>query len=668
MNGGQPVSRTMSVLGALLVAISSDADGQRTGPALVNPVPELIARSGVAVVIEDYLVLPASSRTFPRARINQVRYAPGDTGRMFVNDLRGRLHVVAGGAISTYLDVSAEMPDFVDSPGLGGGFGSFAFHPGFASNGLLYTVHTESPGDRVPDLTGPAATEDVVHGVITEWRASNAAAGTFAGEHREVLRIGFPLTIHGIQEIAFKPGSTPGSVDYGLLYVGVGEGGSVISEITDNSGRLDSALGTILRIDPTLSDAGAYSVPPDNPWASDGDSSTLAEIWALGFRNPHRFSWDTGGGGAMLIADIGENNVEEINMGVAGANYGWPAREGTFGFDPLDPPNVFLLPLSDRADGYTYPIAQYDHDEGNATGSGFVYRGRNVPDLFGHYVFGDIPNGRIFHFDIADIGRGVPVTVRELTLTRADGRYVSVEDLVAGSRVDLRLGLDHEGELLVLTKSDGGLRRLIGPSATVTLRPDLTDDDQRTLGEDFEREWISDGSGSWRLSDGKLVLGRAGGPSGAIRRPAALAILRDHVFGDVTVEAEIRSTAPRDVIEADMQFVFGYQSPTRFYYVHLSGITNRDHNGIFVVDGADRRRISDLTSAPQLRDREWHSFRLERDVASGRIAVYLDGDDTPGLVAFDRSLGPGAVGFGSFDDTGEVRNVVVRGVPVPLAR
>ncbi len=642
--------------GGWLLAVGllcADGASAQLSEPVVDPLPERITRSHVAVVIEEHLRFPASSDRGPRARINHLRFAPDGTDRQFVNDLRGRLYVVEGGSIATYLHLSAEMPAFVDAPGLGSGFGSFAFHPAFASNGLLYTVHTESVGVAAPDLAGPNTVEPVIQGVITEWDADDPLVDAFSGTHRELLRIEFPGTIHGIQEITFKPLATPGTPDYGLLYVGVGEGGSVDAEIVDNSGHPASALGTILRLDPSGDNAanGAYGIPRDNPWAADDDPETLGEIWALGFRNPNRLSWDPGGDGVMLISEIGETNIEEINVGVAGAHYGFPTREGTFRFDPTDRPSVYPLPAGGRETDFTDPVAQYDHDEGRAAVGGSVYRGGLIPDLYGHYVFGDIRTGRLFHFDIADLGDG-PVPFQELSLTRSDGSAVSLRTLVGIDRVDLHFGVDPDGELHVLTKADGAIRRLTGQRAQMTVRPELTGD--------FDEEWRSDGSGEWEVADGALMLTAAAVPGGAIRRPGAIALLRDRAFTYATIDAELRSTADPSVTRADVLVIFGYQSPSRFYYLHLSGITDDVHNGIFIVDEADRRRIDDGTATPQLADRSWHRVRLEHDPSTGRIEVYVDGAQTPALTAVDRTLGGGGVGFGSFDDTALIRDISVR--------
>jgi glucose/arabinose dehydrogenase len=621
---------------------------------ITDPLPDPVTRSQIAVVIEDYLYFPASAERGPQARINHIRFANDGTDRQFVNDLRGRLYVVEAGGVTTYLDVSAEMPAFVDAPGLGSGFGSFAFHPQFASNGLLYTVHTESVGSARPDLTGPSTVEPVIQGVVTEWHTDDPRGSTFSGTHREVLRIEFPGTIHGIQEITFNPLAAAGSPEYGLLYIGVGEGGSVVAELVDNSGTPTSALGTILRIDPRGDDStnGAYGIPDDNPWANDDDADTVGEIWALGFRNPTRLSWDSGGNGTMLISEIGEDNIEEINVGVAGAHYGFPAREGTFRFDPTNPRSVYALASSGH-EMFTPPVAQYDHDDGRAVVGGAVYRGDLMPDLYGHYVFGDITTGKIFHFDVAAVDDGGPVTIQEVSLTRLGGTAVTLRSLVGSNRVDLHFGVDPDGEMYVLTKADGAVRRLTGQSSQLTVRPELTGD--------FDEEWLSDGSGDWEVADGTLALTTAPVPEGPIRRPGAIALLRDRSFQDVVLEADVRSTADPSVIRADVLLIFGYQSPTNFYYVHLSGITDGVHNGIFIVDDADRRRIDDGTATPVLPDREWHHVRLDHDSATGRIDIFADGSQTPTMSAVDRSFAGGGVGFGSFDDTGLIRDIVVRG-------
>jgi hypothetical protein len=187
-------------------------------------------------------------------------------------------------------------------------------------------------------------------------------------------------------------------------------------------------------------------------------------------------------------------------------------------------------------------------------------------------------------------------------------------------------------------------------------RPDLNARDALT-------RFTLDGTGAWEVADGKLVLSKAGTPAGPIRRPAALAILQSEPLVRATVQVEMRSTAAVDVKNRDLEIIFDYVSPKRFYYVHLAGITDAVHNGIFLVDEKDRRRIDDGTAPPQLTDREWHRVRLERDGETGRIEVFVDGADQPSLQASDTTIRAGRVGLGSFDDTGEFRRFGVAGYP-----
>lgn len=169
-----------------------------------------------------------------------------------------------------------------------------------------------------------------------------------------------------------------------------------------------------------------------------------------------------------------------------------------------------------------------------------------------------------------------------------------------------------------------------------------------------------DGSGEWKISDGELVLSKAGTPSGSIRRPAALAILKSQAFSEVEFESDLRSTAEANVQRRDLDLVFAYQAPNRFYYAHISAVTDNVHNGIFVVDNSDRRRVDDGKGLPRLTDQNWHHVKLRWNGSTGQIAVYLDSMPEPILSATDRTITSGRVGVGSFDDTGEFRNIQVK--------
>jgi hypothetical protein len=203
---------------------------------------------------------------------------------------------------------------------------------------------------------------------------------------------------------------------------------------------------------------------------------------------------------------------------------------------------------------------------------------------------------------------------------------------------------------------------LFGPLAAIqSPRRDEVRITPRLEGAGALQQWTLDGTGTWAISDARLVLTKAGTPGGGIRRPAALAIFNGPAFRRATISAALRSTAPVETTNRDLEFIVGYQSPTRFYYVHLAGITNDVHNGIFLVADADRKRIDPGTTPPQLKDQRWHEARAVWDGESGSIDVYVDGSKTPVMHAVDRTLTSGQVGVGSFDDTGEFKNIAIVG-------
>jgi hypothetical protein len=186
----------------------------------------------------------------------------------------------------------------------------------------------------------------------------------------------------------------------------------------------------------------------------------------------------------------------------------------------------------------------------------------------------------------------------------------------------------------------------------------------------LERDWTLDGSGVWAIRDGVLALEKAGTPAGPIRRPSALAILRATPLRDLTVDLELRSTAPpvEQVPRRDALVIVGYESPTRFYYVHISAARDAVHNGIFLVDGADRRRIDTQSETSILVDAAWHRVRVVREATSGRLDVYADNLAAPIMSARDTTIPSGRVGVGSFDDTAEFREVRVEGRAATGAR
>jgi hypothetical protein len=331
-------------------------------------------------------------------------------------------------------------------------------------------VHTEALGalgSSTPDWTQSGA---VIHSVLTEWTASDPAAATFSGTRRALLRIGFATYIHAIQQIDFNPNATPGGSDYGLLYVAVGDGG--LGRTTTVPQRLEVPHGKILRIDPRGTDSanGRYGVPPGNPFA--GTAGALGEIYALGMRDPHRFSWDAGGTRRMFLGHIGEHDIEGVYDLRAADNLGWSDREGSWVFDRQAPCTLYSLPPDDARFGYDYPVAAYDHnaasipcgeDAGKAIVGGFVYRGTALPALRGKYVFGDIVDGRVYYTNEAEMVRGGALApLYQLRISTAAGGDTSMAALAADSRVDLRLGIDRAGELYLLAKANGRIWKVTG--------------------------------------------------------------------------------------------------------------------------------------------------------------------------------------------------------------
>ena len=464
---------------------------------LTDPIPTKIQRSGVALVLEPVAQAPATRPEPPVARINKMLMLPGESSpgesspgqanqpeRMFIHDLQGILYEVRDGQFRPYLNLREQQPNFIDKPGLATGFGSFAFHPEFYDNGLLYTTHTEPAGTAPADYAFDDSIDVTLQWVLTEWKTDAPEATTFSGKSRELLRVNLVTGIHGMQELTFNPTASPGDGspvmpdrddgspgddDYGLLYLSIGDGGATLHGHAELCQDLSRPWGTILRIDPrgNNSSNGQYGIPASNPFARDGDDQTLGEIFAYGFRNPHRISWDTGGEHAMLISGIGEKNVEELNLGRAGANYGWPQREGTFLIDERGDISLpYPLPPNDDELDFTYPVAQYDHDEGNAISGGFVYRvhpdrSEAVPALQGKYVFGDIVTGRLFSVDADQLELGQQAEIQELGL-QVDGQPTTLREVTGINRVDLRFGLGFDDELYLFTKSDGRVWQVTG--------------------------------------------------------------------------------------------------------------------------------------------------------------------------------------------------------------
>jgi len=285
----------------------------------------------------------------------------GDT-RLFIVEQNGRIAIHDGTRLLTnrFLDIDP----LVLSGGERGLLG-LAFHPRYASTGWFYVNYTDNNGDTVIARYTRSAADP------------NRADSTTA---KVLLRIAQPFANHNGGQLAFGPD--------GYLYIGTGDGGSG-NDPGNRAQNLSDLLGKILRIDVHTGDP--YGIPPDNPFV--GQAGARPEIWAYGLRNPWRFSFDRVTGD-LFIADVGQGNLEEIDLQHAssdgGANYGWRIMEGSDCYIP----NVEGC----NANGaMVEPIIEYGHNAGacSVTG-GFVYRGTSYPRLGGLYLYGDYCNGVIW--------------------------------------------------------------------------------------------------------------------------------------------------------------------------------------------------------------------------------------------------------------------------------
>ena len=434
---------------------------------VVDPIPEAITPSALVVGLQLVAQIPPSSLNgaLPLTRITKLDYE-SQSGRSFVLDLRGKLYALRAQTPVVYMDMAKLRPRFIHQPGLATGFGSFAFHPDFARNGLLYTTHTEAPGSAPADFGYADSIKVTLQWVVTEWKAANPRTTAFQGSGRELFRVNMVSGIHGVQEIAFNPFARPAADDYGLLYIGVGDGGSVENRYAFLAHSKKKVWGTILRIDPLGRNSanGQYGIPANNPFVGARELSEFGEIFAYGFRNPHRLAWNSAG--HMLAPNIGHGTIESVNLILPGHDYGWPIREGTFALETYGDLNtVYPLPANDSLFGVTYPVAQYDHDGAAlAISGGFQYEGRAIPQLAGKYLFGDIPTGKLFYLNMAEVslGRQAPIHGWSVSIR---GVKKTLRELSGTDRVDLHFGRDREGALYILTKPDGKIYKLV--SATM---------------------------------------------------------------------------------------------------------------------------------------------------------------------------------------------------------
>jgi glucose/arabinose dehydrogenase len=281
------------------------------------------------------------------------------SGRLFILEQRGRIRIWQAGSLLD--DPFLDLTDQVDCCGERGLLG-LAFHPDYAHNGYFFVNYTER-------VSGDLYT------VIARFQVSADPNQADPASELRLLHIPQPYANHNGGGLAFGPD--------GYLYVGLGDGGSG-GDPLGNGQSLDTLLGKLLRLD--VDGGEPYTIPPDNPFASGGG---LPEIWAYGLRNPWRFSFDRLTSD-LYIADVGQNAWEEVDFlpagSAGGANFGWNYFEGLHAYQGQPPADLAL----------ETPVAEYSHDFGASITGGYVYRGPNLPEWQGVYLYGDYMSGRIW--------------------------------------------------------------------------------------------------------------------------------------------------------------------------------------------------------------------------------------------------------------------------------
>ena len=517
-------------------------------PPTVSAQPTLELRDFVAMPMTG-LVDGKGTNDLLLSRVNTLREEVGGARRLFISDLNGPLYILdkESKTPKVYLDFKGQpgrkgmFRKLAIAQGYGNGLNGFYLDPDYTRNGKFYTTHIEDPalpGSNLPDNTNVPALNVAGYtttaaiktpgplqheGVLVEWTDSNPTNSTFEGTARELLRVQLNTRSHPLGDLIFNPAARPGDPDWRVLYVECGDGASGESSnvaIRPNPQRLDNLEGKILRIIPdlsqhvatsTVSENGRYRIPNDNPFVAT--AGARKEIWAYGFRNPHRLNWaidPVNPANNRLIANsVGLRTWETAYIVHKGANYGYPLREGTelLKVDnttaPL--PEVDKIPLqvgenpTETMIVPRYPVIQYGHDRGggDSIGSGFVYNGKLIPALRGKYVFTDLTTGRIWYADYKDMlaaDDGKPGTLARLQPVRLlwndphdspdagkkvyDSMFPIVEaayharggkhpklpgrpELVFGGRADVRFSIDAGGELFLYSKSDGVIRAVV---------------------------------------------------------------------------------------------------------------------------------------------------------------------------------------------------------------
>ncbi|HET6528720.1 MAG TPA: PQQ-dependent sugar dehydrogenase, partial [Balneolaceae bacterium] len=436
------ISRPATLISFLLLSLLFTACGPQNGD---EPSPKAIG-----------LELVAEGLTSPVTLVEP----PDDSGRLFIVDQVGLIYILTpDGTLldEPFLDLRDQIVNLnegYDERGLLG----LAFHPNYAENGRFF-VYYSAP-------LRPEARGGFNHtSIISEFRVSdNDPNKADPNSEQILLQVDQPQANHNGGTLAFGP-------DDGYFYISLGDGGNRddqgVGHVNDwyeanpESGNgqdiTQNLLGSILRID--IDSGDTYGIPPDNPFV---DGEGLDEIFAYGFRNPYRFSFDMGGDHDLFVGDAGQELWEEVSIVTKGGNYGWNVKEGAHCFDAENPtqvpdecPDTVGEGHPRTGDPLIDPVIEFANSTqpdglGVTVVGGYVYRGDNLPQLEGQYLFAvwsesmSSPAGAVFKAE-PQSGSGL-----------WDFEQLKFADTPELQHYVLGFGQDSEGEVYVLTTDNTG--------------------------------------------------------------------------------------------------------------------------------------------------------------------------------------------------------------------
>jgi glucose/arabinose dehydrogenase len=346
--------------------------------------------------------------------------APGDDTHWFVVEKGGVVRVFPNNPnatlsdVDTFVDLSLDVDSTFGESGLLG----MAFHPEFETNGFVFLSYTR---------TG-AGVDEPLQSVVSRFEV-DATGNIDSDTEAFILVVSQPFGNHNGGNIVFGPD--------GFLYIGLGDGGNG-GDPLDHGQDTTTLLGSVLRID--IDSASPYAIPPANPFAHNPEcfqatnAADCPEIFAWGFRNPWRFTFDRETDD-LWLGDVGQNAFEEVDRVELSGNYGWNVREGAHCFDPPEGCSTESID----------PITEYDHALGSSITGGYVYRGSAIPDLAGFYLFGDFGSGRIW------------------AVSSTSEQGVEPEELIDTGLSIASFAESNAGELFVVDLSAGTLHQIVSP-------------------------------------------------------------------------------------------------------------------------------------------------------------------------------------------------------------